>query len=192
MSTNTNGLVLDRIRVSGIACAKIWVRRGCFLERQIHTLLGKYERGKLTRRELVTGLLALTGAAPAAAQQKIELRPEGIDHLAFRVGSVERSKNFYQEQFGFTVRSEGPGSAFLNAGRQWIALFEEGVLTTGMAPRPGLGLDHYSYQVRGAGFEALMAELKRRGLNPTSPPGTGRIYFPDPDGIIVQLTYSGM
>ena len=162
------------------------------MERQIHTLLGQYERGQLTRRQLVTGLLALAGAVPAEAQQKTEIRPQGIDNLAFRVGSVERSKKFYQEQFGFTVRSEGPGSAFLNAGEQWIALFEDSVLTTGMERRPGAGLDHYSYRVRGMGFDALMAELKRRGLKPTSPPGTGRIYFPDPDGIIVQLTSTGM
>jgi len=33
-----------------------------------------------------------------------------------------------------------------------------------------------------------MEELKRQGLNPNRPSGTDRVYFPDPDGLTVQLS----
>jgi hypothetical protein len=30
--------------------------------------------------------------------------------------------------------------------------------------------------------------LREHGLDPTSPPGSGRVYFKDPDGVILQLS----
>lgn len=160
------------------------------MQKQMEILVKQYERGRISRRALVAGLLALAGpaGAPSGAQQAVEIKPEGIDHVAFRVTSAERTAKFYQEQFGFTVRDQSRGSVFLNAGRQWIALFEQGVETTGVERPFAPGMDHCSFQVRGT-FEGLMAELKRRNLKPSSPRGSGRIYFPDPDGILLQLTY---
>jgi catechol 2,3-dioxygenase-like lactoylglutathione lyase family enzyme len=33
-----------------------------------------------------------------------------------------------------------------------------------------------------------MSALRAHGLEPTTPPGSGRVYFKDPDGVILQLS----
>ena len=36
--------------------------------------------------------------------------------------------------------------------------------------------------------EERMGALREHGLDPQSPPGSGRVYFKDPDGVILQLS----
>jgi hypothetical protein len=113
-------------------------------------LVGRFERGSISRRELVAGLLALaarpSGGAEAGAAKPIQVN--GIDHVALRVSDVERSARFYTELFGATVRSRSEGSVFLDVGDDWVALFGRGVARA----------------------------------------GSGRVYFKDPDGMILQLS----
>jgi hypothetical protein len=59
---------------------------------------------------------------------------------------------------------------------------------TGFAPTAP-GVDHASCgptSVRG--FEERTQALGEHGLDPQSPPGSGRVYFKDPDGVILQLS----
>lgn len=153
-------------------------------------LVERFERGALSRRELIAGLLGLGVSAPAvgapASPRPIEV--SGIDHLALRVSDVERSAHFYAEHFGATVRSRSAGAAFMDVGAQWIALFGPGAASTGFAPTPP-GLDHISFQpTAGRGFEERTRALREHGLDPQSPQGSGRVYFKDPDGVILQLS----
>src|SRR5262245_57474390 len=156
----------------------------------IDDLVGRYERGALSRRELVAGLLAL--AVPAARTAGAsELRPiqvGGIDHLALRVADIERSARFYADHFGATVRSRSSNSIFMDVGEQWIALFGPGAVSTGFPPTTQ-GVDHVSFRPTSVrSFEDRTAALREHGLDPQSPPGSGRVYFKDPDGIILQLS----
>jgi metallothiol transferase len=153
-------------------------------------LVGRFERGSISRRELVAALLALAarsaGAAPAGAAKPIQV--SGIDHVALRVSDVETSARFYTSLFGATVRSQSPTSAFLDVGDDWVALFGRGVASTGYgATDPGVDhLSFHSVQVRSAAER--MGALREHGLEPVSPPGSGRVYFKDPDGNILQLS----
>lgn len=153
-------------------------------------LVGRFERGLISRRELVTALLALaarpSGAAQAGTAKPIQV--SGIDHVAFRVSDVERSARFYTELFGATVRSRSQAAVFLDVGDDWVALFGRGVASTGYGAT-GPGMDHLSFHsVAARTAEERMGALRAHGLEPVSPAGSGRVYFKDPDGVILQLS----
>jgi len=153
-------------------------------------LVGRFEKGLISRRELVAGILALatrpSEAAQAAAAKPLQV--SGIDHVALRVSDVQRSAKFYKELFGATVRSESASSVFLDVGNDWVALFGRGVASTSFGSTEP-GVDHISFHsVNSRSAEDRMRVLREHGLDPTSPPGSGRVYFKDPDGVILQLS----
>jgi metallothiol transferase len=112
----------------------------------------------------------------------------GIDHVALRVSDVQRSARFYTELFGATVRSQSQASVFLDVGDDWVALFGQGVASTGYGAT-GPGVDHLSFHsVNARSADERMTVLREHGLEPVSPPGSGRVYFKDPDGNILQLS----
>ncbi len=154
-------------------------------------LVDRFERGALSRRELIAGVLALGASAPRAVGGPASPPPievSGIDHLALRVSDIERSARFYAEHFGAKVRSRMSNATFMDVGAQWIALFGPGVASTGFAPTVP-GLDHFSFRpISVRGFEERTQALREHGLDPQSPPGSGRVYFKDPDGVILQLS----
>jgi metallothiol transferase len=161
------------------------------MQQAMDELVDRFERGALSRRELIAGLLALGAATASAGGDPVSPRPievSGIDHIALRVSDLERSARFYAEHLGATVRSRSSSAVFMDIGAQWIALFAPGAASTGFAPTPP-GLDHVSFQPTAVrGIEERTRALREHGLDPQSPPGSGRVYFKDPDGVILQLS----
>ncbi len=156
----------------------------------IEGIIREFESRKISRREMVAALTALTAplATSRAQGAPVPIEVAGWDHIALRVTDLARSRRFYMDHLGCTVRSEGAGNVMLNAGENWIALFDGRPLTTSL-PRPaGPGVDHIAFRSVLRGFDERMAALRARNLNPVSPPGTGRVYFRDPDGIVLQLS----
>jgi metallothiol transferase len=166
--------------------------REVVMPRAIDELVDRFERGALSRRELIARLVALgvSAGSPALAgsASPAPIEVVGIDHIALRVSDVERSARFYAEHVGATVRSRSPNAIFMDLRTQWIALFGPGAASTGFAPTAP-GLDHISFQPTGVrSFEERTQALREHGLDPQSPPGSGRVYFKDPDGVILQLS----
>ena len=153
------------------------------MEQEISRVLGDYESGRMTRRQLVAclGSLAVLGAAgrvASAGEASSTFEGVGLNHIALRVTDVKRSRDFYVKHLGLTVNRQSESSCFLNCGENFVALF-----------RGDRGeMDHYCYSVKN--FDVKLAEDKLRaaGFQPEVPRGTGRIYFPDPDGLTVQLS----
>ena len=77
------------------------------MESIISNLVARFEQGSLSRRDLVRGLavLAASGTA-AAAQEDINFKAATIDHVSLQVADLQRSVDFYQKMFGFTVVSQ--------------------------------------------------------------------------------------
>ena len=154
-------------------------------------LVDRYERGALSRRELVAGLLAMGAASWSAGgvpNSPAPIEVSGLDHLALRVTDLERSTLFYARHLGATVRSRSSNSVFLDIGAQWIALFGPGAASTGFAETPP-GVDHVSFHsTRVRSVDERMGALREHGLDPKTPPNSGRVYFKDPDGVILQLS----
>jgi catechol 2,3-dioxygenase-like lactoylglutathione lyase family enzyme len=152
------------------------------MEREVSTLLAAYEAGKLTRRQVVVHLAALgaaavgAGGSVSAADEKPTFEAVGLNHIALRVTDVARSRDFYQEHLGLPMaRQSLPGSCFLQCGPQFVALFQ------GDPP----GMDHYCYSIPDYDQQEAARKLRAQGLEPRL--AGNRIYFPDPDGLEVQL-----
>jgi len=74
------------------------------MEQLINNLLGHYEKGALSRRELVgtLALLALGSQSVSAA----EFESSSLNHVSIVVSNLQRSIEFYQKTFGLPVQSE--------------------------------------------------------------------------------------
>jgi catechol 2,3-dioxygenase-like lactoylglutathione lyase family enzyme len=152
------------------------------MEREVSGLLEDYERGHVTRREVVARLALLGasfGAAVSAAPEERKgptFEAVGLNHIALRVTDVARSSDFYRKHLGLSVASQSlPGNCFLQCGPQFVALFRGGQA----------GMDHYCYSVPGYDQQDAARRLRAEGLEPRL--SGRRIYFRDPDGLEVQL-----
>lgn len=150
---------------------------------QIDRMLDSYDRGGLSRRALIVQLTGLLGATAAVgAQEKPKpastFTATDVNHIALGVTDVSRSRRFYEEHLGLTLRSDNsPGSVFLNVGdHDFLALFR--------ADRPGM--DHYCYTVKGYEAGDAVKRLETAGLDPRR--RGDRVYFDDPDGLEVQVS----
>lgn len=149
-------------------------------------LVTDFEQGKLSRRQLAQRLVGLGAALATAelvrAQEKsaasIEplFKAKGLDHIALDVVDVPRSRDFYQKNLGMDVIRGDDDALFMGADREFF-------LTLFKADKPGL--NHYCYGIEDFDTASAVAKLREAGINPRET--GGRVYFPDPDGIEVQI-----
>ena len=159
------------------------------MEQAISQLVHEYETGKVTRRQLVSGLGALAaflGGAGRIFETQPALGAESkaastfeateLNHIALRTTDVARSRDWYGKHLALKVSREGDNNCFLTCGNNFLALFrgEEAKM------------DHYCYSVKGYDVRDAERKLKAEGIEPTVR-GGNRIYFEDPDGLTVQL-----
>jgi catechol 2,3-dioxygenase-like lactoylglutathione lyase family enzyme len=148
------------------------------------TLVEEFEQGLLSRRQLASRLMGL-GAALAVLPPTAEARQSegstfqatGLDHVALNVRSVPLSRDFYIKHLGLKVfRDGGEDNCFLGSGDGFF-------LTLFKGERPGL--NHYCYAIKGYDADRAEEKLKAAGLKPHRE--GDRVYFPDLDGIEVQV-----
>jgi lactoylglutathione lyase len=144
----------------------------------ISHMIESYEVGRISRRQLIQGLAAIATASYAAPAQGSTFQGIGLNHIAVRVTNIQRSRDFYQKQLGLPLLHESQDNCFLGLGKNFLTLFHN----------PNPGLDHFCIAIEQFSADAVMEELKKQGLNPTRPGGTDQVYFPDPDGLTVQLS----
>jgi catechol 2,3-dioxygenase-like lactoylglutathione lyase family enzyme len=148
------------------------------------TLVADFERGHLSRRQLVSRLMGLGAAlsmmprvAEATQGEGPTFQATGLDHVAINVSSVPRSRDFYIKHLGLKViRDGGEDNCFLGGGDDFF-------LTLFKGDKPGL--NHYCYAIRGYNVDQAEEKLKAAGLKPRRE--DNRLYFPDVDGIEVQI-----
>lgn len=152
------------------------------MEAEINHVLDQFERGKLSRREAVAriGLAAMAGVAGQAAVKADEaptFQATELNHIALRVTNVQRSRDFYRKHLGLTVSRESESNCFMTCGNNFVALFRG----------DQAAMDHYCYSVKDYAVLTAADKLKAEGIEPDVHATAGRIYFPDPDGLTVQL-----
>jgi catechol 2,3-dioxygenase-like lactoylglutathione lyase family enzyme len=148
----------------------------------ITELVNRFERGGLTRRQLIQGLSALVAAAGAPAPsvaQSSGLKATGIDHMSVLVTDLQRSAEFYRRLFGVTMVSEDKANRILRLGngRTMVSLRQQNP--------PGL-IDHFAISVEMFNREAVTQVLKQHGLTPDQNVEFG-FHIKDPDGAVVQI-----
>jgi catechol 2,3-dioxygenase-like lactoylglutathione lyase family enzyme len=156
------------------------------MESTISDLVTQFEKGALSRRELVRGLALLaasTTTTVAAAQDTVDFKNATIDHVSIHVADLQRSIDFYQKMFGFTVVSQ-------EAPREIVRLGNKGVLVSLNRGSPAGILDHYSFGIPRFNKDAVMRHFSQRGATPLQGDYAG-LHVKDPDGINVQVIGEG-
>jgi catechol 2,3-dioxygenase-like lactoylglutathione lyase family enzyme len=154
-------------------------RKEADMESLISNLLAHFEKGSLSRRELVQSLAMLAGSTAAAAQEDLDFSGANIDHVSIQVADLQRSVDFYQKMFGFSVISQDQRLGIIRLGltRTLVSLNHQS---------PAGIVDHFAIGVPGFSKESAVRYLKQRNGNPEDDPYAG-LHIKDPDGINVQI-----
>ena len=153
----------------------------------IGELVNRFERGGLTRRQLIEGLSALIAAAGTssiAAGQTTGLQATGINHTSVLVTDLQRSADFYTRVFGLMPVSEDKANKILRLGTGGTGVTSTLVSLRQQNP-PGM-IDHFAIGVQGFNRTTATETLKQHGLTPADNIEFG-FHVKDPDGAVVQI-----
>jgi catechol-2,3-dioxygenase len=147
----------------------------------IDEIVEHFDKGTLSRRQLVQGLTAVAaagGALPAAAQTT-PFSSTRIDHISVQVTDMARSIDFYQKIFGLKILGEDKENEIVRMGVTRIIV--------SLHRKPPVGIvDHFAIAIDGFDREAVTAELAKHGLKAEQNLDYG-FYVRDPEGIPVQI-----
>jgi catechol 2,3-dioxygenase-like lactoylglutathione lyase family enzyme len=156
------------------------------MEQIISNLLSDFERGRMSRRQLVQALAAGAFAgttAPVLAAEPVKLKAISVNHISYGVADYAKTRDFYADLLGMTVSED--------TGTQCYLGFGDTLLTARKTRSPdGEPLvDHVCYTLANWDENVVEAELKRRGLDPRPDMGGGAKSFhvKDPDGYNLQI-----
>jgi catechol 2,3-dioxygenase-like lactoylglutathione lyase family enzyme len=152
------------------------------MEQVIDGLLQDFERGKMTRRQLIQSLaLAAAAAAPGAtvlaqggAQKSMIPAPKDpapwktvwLDHISYAVSDYRRSAAFYRDLMGWEIKNdEGTRQATLKIGDIGEIIIRNGRQSADTAPTSGVT----------GGAAATTSGGGQRGGSQPRPPLTGVI-----------------
>ncbi len=124
--------------------------------------------------------MAASGTAAVAAQAEIDFKTADIDHVSIQVADLQRSVDFYQKMFGFSVVSEDKPLGIIRLGttRTLVSLNHQS---------PAGIVDHFSIGVPRFTKEAAARYVTQRGARPLDDPYAG-LHVKDPDGVNVQIS----
>jgi hypothetical protein len=148
------------------------------MEAIIQGLVNRFEKGALSRRQLVQALTMLTAAGGAASAQEPAIKAAKIDHVSIQVSDLPRSIAFYEKMFGLTVMGEDKPNEIvrLGSGKILVAPSQE-------SDRCGGSLCDWSREVQPRGrdprAERKGRESRRQPGRGISHQGSGRNQCPD-------------
>ena len=150
------------------------------MESIISNLLARFEKGSLSRRDLVSGLAMLAaGSTAAAAQEDLDFGGANIDHVSIQVADLQRSVDFYQKMFGFSVISQDQPLGIIRLGTTKALVSLNRQSPTGI-------VDHFAIGVPRFSKESATRYLRQRGATVEDDPYAG-LHIKDPDGTDVQI-----
>ena len=146
----------------------------------ISDLVTRFERGRLSRRELIQALTAVAAAVGTTAAAA-SLKAGSINHASVLVSDMTRSIDFYNRVFGLSVMNEDKANKIARLGIGGKVL-----VSLRVEPPPGL-VDHFAIGVENFNKEAVTKSLQEMGLTPRENLEFG-FHVKDPDGANVQIT----
>lgn len=162
------------------------------MEQIIDNLLTDFERGKMSRRQLIqvlaVGALA-GGTTPILAAEPRKLQAISVNHISYGVADYTKTRDFYADLLGMKVSQD--------TGQQCYLGFGDTLLTARKTKQPDNKpyIDHIAYTLgnwepgNAADENAVEAELTRRGLAPKADMGgdSKSFHIKDPDGFNLQI-----
>jgi catechol 2,3-dioxygenase-like lactoylglutathione lyase family enzyme len=153
------------------------------MEPVIDALVAGFERGTLSRRELIQKLTAIAavGVGASVSVSAAPLKSGSINHSSVLVSDMARSMEFYDRVFGLKLLSEDKANKIARLGTG-------GKVLVSLRVEPPAGkIDHFAIGVDGFNREAVTKELQSMGITPRENIEFG-FYILDPDGAPVQIT----
>ncbi len=145
----------------------------------IEGIVEDYDRGRISRREMITYLGAFTAALAmgpkAVGADASTFRANGINHIALNTPDIAVSRDFYVKHLGLKVVRESRSNCIMTCDDNFVALFRSS----------NSGLNHFCFSVDD--YEVADAEEKLSAEGLKSRRAGNGIYFNDPHGIEVQL-----
>lgn len=151
------------------------------MEYVIGQLLQDYERGKMTRRQLIQ-TLALTATAASAVSTVEAASPANatsINHVSMQVADYTKTRDFYADLFSMKLSHDDGKQCYLAFGDTFLIPRNHDANT----PR----IDHIAYTIDNWDKNVVEAELKRRGLDP-QPDTENSFHVKDPNGFDLQIS----
>src|SRR5262249_42303963 len=149
----------------------------------IEALVAQYDRGELSRRQLLQALAVITAGSTAAAQTTNNLmKGRNLHHVNVRVSDVARSETFYRRLFGLPAsrRVQGPDNHGLDLpGRGLIIL---------QGPNAPGRIDHFCVGVDGFNAEGLGTAVRNTRIGEVQGEAADNFSVMDPDGLRVQIS----
>ena len=105
----------------------------------------------------------------------------GLNHVTLAVQNLQRSVTFYTELLGFTLRMQGPRSAYLEAGTLWLALVVDA------RARDRSDYTHIAFSVRDTDLQSVKERLVGAHVSRWQEGNGKSFYFADPDGHKLEL-----
>lgn len=153
------------------------------MEKLINGLIGRYEAGALSRRELVGALAALSVTGSSAWSAPAGFESASINHVSITGSNLQRSIDFYSRTFG--LRPQGQAQA--NLVQLAVGKGQHLSIKTGDKK----GFDHFAIGIERFNKAAVIADLRSRGATPIDGGDGAGLHVVDPDGLIVQLIANG-
>ena len=157
------------------------------MEKIADDMLGQFERGRVSRRQLVQmialGMTAAAGATRARAANAPQrgFKAVAVNHISFGVADYARTRDFYADLLGMAVSGDDGSQCYLKFGADSFLIARRS-----KAPGAAPLVDHICYTIEDWDKDAVEAELRRRGLNP-EPDTDESFHVRDPDGYRLQI-----
>jgi len=152
------------------------------MEQIIDRLVSDFERGKLSRRQLIQSLaVAAAAAAPASAADPAPFKAVTVNHISYQVADYAKTRDFYAGLLGMQVSHDDGRQCYLSFGNTF--LLPRNIRQGRTAPQ----VDHIAYTIETWNKDAVEAELKKRGL-PVRPDTENSFHTKDPDGFDLQIS----
>ncbi len=151
------------------------------MDRLVSTLITKYEKGVLSRRQLIGTLAAVMGSGTTAGAAG--LTGVTLDHVSLQVSSPQRARDVYARVFGMSepvqtaARADGSIRLDLKGGGFFVL----------RAGSPAGSVDHVSIRLDRFDKEDVTRQLKELGMIPIDETAGAGFHVVDPDGFRVQI-----
>jgi len=135
------------------------------MENVVAKLLEDFERGRVTRRQLIKSLALIAAAARAAAASEEEsngFKSVAVNHISYQVNDYAKTRDFYADLLGMRVVGD--------TGTQCSLILSS--TNTFVIPRnappgtPPPRIDYMAYTIGHRKTNEVKTELELRGLNP--------------------------
>jgi catechol 2,3-dioxygenase-like lactoylglutathione lyase family enzyme len=163
------------------------------MEYLIGKLLRDFEKGMMTRRQLIqslslaataaTALGGVAAATAAAVESKPAAQAAALNHVGYQVADYAKSRDWYADLFGMKVMLDDGQKAMLALGDTLLVFHTRKSPTTPV-------INHLCFTIANwdddkTVRERVQAEIKRRGQDPK--PSEHSLHVNDPDGFTLQL-----